>query len=185
MLYEEIRNLFRGYGHEPLFVEGSDPHQMHMKMADAVDVALAFNFQSIELAPTDATRLVPGTFVGVVAEPAAPVPRALLVLVYYAGFEGGGEGRIPWDLTPRSTMTRATIAHVAADAHSRTLTLRYAGREEDVRLGDDVPVVAMLGGGHTRLRPGEHVFVTATRQRDGALTAGRIYYGSEGYVPPL
>ena len=38
---EEIRDLFKGYGHEPLFVEGGDPKEMHVKMADALDVALA------------------------------------------------------------------------------------------------------------------------------------------------
>jgi len=38
---EEIRDLFRGYGHEPLFVEGDDPMTMHRIMADALDVALA------------------------------------------------------------------------------------------------------------------------------------------------
>ena len=38
---EEIRDLFRGYGHEPLFVEGDDPKAMHAQMADALDVALA------------------------------------------------------------------------------------------------------------------------------------------------
>ena len=40
MTDEEIRDLFRGYGHEPLFVEGDDPHAMHRLMADALDVAL-------------------------------------------------------------------------------------------------------------------------------------------------
>ena len=38
---EEVRHLFSGYGHEPLFVEGEDPKAMHRLMADAVDVALA------------------------------------------------------------------------------------------------------------------------------------------------
>lgn len=37
----EIRELFRGYGHEPLFVEGDDPKLMHRAMADALDVAFA------------------------------------------------------------------------------------------------------------------------------------------------
>ena len=40
MTDEEIRNLFLGYGYEPLFVEGNDPHVMHRLMADALDVAL-------------------------------------------------------------------------------------------------------------------------------------------------
>src|SRR6201987_3491303 len=38
---EEIRHLFTGYGYEPLFVEGEDPHLMHRQMADALDVVLA------------------------------------------------------------------------------------------------------------------------------------------------
>ncbi len=41
MADEEIRNLFIGYGYEPLFVEGDDPHLMHRLMADALDVVLA------------------------------------------------------------------------------------------------------------------------------------------------
>jgi xylulose-5-phosphate/fructose-6-phosphate phosphoketolase len=38
---DEIRDLFHGYGHEPLFVEGHDPALMHRTMADALDVAFA------------------------------------------------------------------------------------------------------------------------------------------------
>ena len=38
---KEIADLFRGYGHEPLFVAGDDPRLMHRLMADALDVALA------------------------------------------------------------------------------------------------------------------------------------------------
>src|SRR5216684_4507097 len=38
---EEIRHLFIGYGHEPLFVEGSDPATMHRLMADTLERALA------------------------------------------------------------------------------------------------------------------------------------------------
>src|SRR5215472_5114124 len=41
MADEEIRNLFIGYGYEPLFVEGDDPQVMHRLMSDAFDVVLA------------------------------------------------------------------------------------------------------------------------------------------------
>ena len=37
---EELRSLFEGYGHAPLFVEGSEPADMHRKMAAALDAAL-------------------------------------------------------------------------------------------------------------------------------------------------
>ena len=36
----EVRHLFLGYGHEPLFVEGSDPALMHRLMAETMEIAL-------------------------------------------------------------------------------------------------------------------------------------------------
>ncbi len=38
--HEELDNLLRGYGYEPLFVEGSDPLPMHQTMARALDEAI-------------------------------------------------------------------------------------------------------------------------------------------------
>ncbi|MBR1282900.1 phosphoketolase family protein [Bradyrhizobium sp. AUGA SZCCT0177] len=37
---DEIRQLFTGYGHEPLFVEGDDPKVMHRQMADVLKQAI-------------------------------------------------------------------------------------------------------------------------------------------------
>jgi xylulose-5-phosphate/fructose-6-phosphate phosphoketolase len=37
---EELRSLFVGYGHEPLFVEGHEPEAMHRKMAETLDQAV-------------------------------------------------------------------------------------------------------------------------------------------------
>lgn len=37
---DELTSLFKGYGHEPFFVEGSEPAEMHEKMARALDEAL-------------------------------------------------------------------------------------------------------------------------------------------------
>ncbi len=38
---EELAQLMRGYGHEPIFVSGSDPAEMHRDMSVAMDRALA------------------------------------------------------------------------------------------------------------------------------------------------
>src|SRR5579872_5426222 len=38
---EELRELFRGYGYEPFFVEGSDPPAMHQRLAATLDLVLA------------------------------------------------------------------------------------------------------------------------------------------------
>jgi xylulose-5-phosphate/fructose-6-phosphate phosphoketolase len=37
---EELRSLFVGYGHEPLFVEGHEPEAMHRRMAETLDRAV-------------------------------------------------------------------------------------------------------------------------------------------------
>ncbi|MCC6321465.1 MAG: phosphoketolase family protein [Phycisphaerales bacterium] len=39
--HEELDQLFRGYGYEPIFVEGHEPDDMHQKMAAALDAAVA------------------------------------------------------------------------------------------------------------------------------------------------
>src|SRR5712672_4837774 len=49
---DEIRNLFIGYGHEPLFVEGSDPKLMHRLMADTLQTALR-SIQAIQKTARD------------------------------------------------------------------------------------------------------------------------------------
>jgi xylulose-5-phosphate/fructose-6-phosphate phosphoketolase len=36
---EEVKHLFLGYGYEPLFVEGDEPHKMHRLMAGALEMA--------------------------------------------------------------------------------------------------------------------------------------------------
>ena len=38
--HDELFSLLRGYGHEPLAVEGDEPGKMHQQMAEAVDEAL-------------------------------------------------------------------------------------------------------------------------------------------------
>ncbi len=39
--HEELTDLMRGYGHEPFFVEGDDPMQVHQSLADTLDTVLA------------------------------------------------------------------------------------------------------------------------------------------------
>ncbi len=39
--HDELDSLFRGYGYEPYFVEGSEPFEMHQKMAATLDHVIA------------------------------------------------------------------------------------------------------------------------------------------------
>jgi xylulose-5-phosphate/fructose-6-phosphate phosphoketolase len=51
---EEVRHLFAGYGYEPLFVEGSEPHAMHRLMAATLETALD-RIRAIQQAARDRT----------------------------------------------------------------------------------------------------------------------------------
>ncbi len=50
--HDELEALFRGYGHEPIFVEGDDPALMHQRMAAALDQA----FEKIRACQAEARR---------------------------------------------------------------------------------------------------------------------------------
>lgn len=40
MSHDELSNLFKGYGYEPFFVEGSEPAKMHQRMAETLDTII-------------------------------------------------------------------------------------------------------------------------------------------------
>ncbi|XSC45347.1 phosphoketolase family protein [Bradyrhizobium sp. RDT10] len=52
---EEIRQLFAGYGHEPLFVEGDEPRLMHRQMAWVLDRAIE-SIHAIQRAARDGRK---------------------------------------------------------------------------------------------------------------------------------
>src|SRR3954471_8041633 len=56
--HDELESLFIGYGYTPYFVEGSDPAEMHAKMAETLDKAIAAirTIQQEARATGDATR---------------------------------------------------------------------------------------------------------------------------------
>ncbi|MGM4984424.1 phosphoketolase family protein [Rhizobiales bacterium] len=55
---EDLRHLFIGYGYEPFFVEGSDPHQMHQAMAATFEQV----FDRIRAIQAEARTGAPGNF---------------------------------------------------------------------------------------------------------------------------
>jgi hypothetical protein len=165
-----------------------DPPPLRVRLHDGSElvVALAFNFQSTELRAIGHDTLRAGANVGVIAAPAADgTLQAIAVLVYPADYAAAATREEPWDLAAHATMTFATLDAVDVRGGARALALADAGGTRTIVVADSAPVVAMQGSGHTVLAPGTHVFINATRQRDGTITAGRIYFGSGGFTPPL
>jgi hypothetical protein len=130
-----------------------------------------------------------GSYIGTAAMPQPDgTQRALEVLVFPAEARGTGEGHFPWDLEPRSTMTNATVADLAAAPASvrggQQLRLSYKGGEKTVIVPRDVPVVTFRPGTDALLVPGARVLVNA-QDRNGMPTAVRVLAGRNGFVPPM
>jgi len=151
-----------------------------------VPVRLADNYALMEVTRAKLTDVKVGDYVGAAAvRQADGTFRAQEVLIFPLFARGSREGHFPWDLTPDSTMTNATVAGIATQGSGRTLTLKHKGGEVLVVVPASAPVVT-FGIGHVdQLKPGAHIFMEATRLPDGTITTTSVLVGRGGLVPPM
>jgi hypothetical protein len=141
-----------------------------------------------ETAPVSALRratlaeLVPGTNLGVVAEPAGDGLRAVAVTLLPAS--ATRQFQSEWDLTPGSSMNNGAVAAVMERAEGQELTLTINGRGVPVRVDERTALVRPVPAAREDLRPGAAVFVNAVRAADGTLTATRVTVEKDGVAPP-
>jgi len=127
-----------------------------------------------------------GDFIGTAAVPGADGKlHAQEVLIFPEALRGAGEGHRPWDLTPDSTMTNATVAEVAEGAKGRLLKLKYKDGEKEIEVPMEAPIVTLAPGDPSLLQPGTTVFISAMKAADGTLSASRVTAGKDGVPPPM
>jgi hypothetical protein len=146
---------------------------------------IAENFSVSEVVPIEPAAIKPGSYIGTAAMPGADgALTALEVLVFPEAARGTGEGHVPWDLQPGSTMTNATVAEVTAVPQGRSMKLRYKDGEKTVTVPENVPVVTFNPGHKGMIVPGAKVLVTS-QVREGKPVAVRALVGKDGLVPPM
>jgi hypothetical protein len=127
-----------------------------------------------------------GDFIGSAAVPGTDGKlHAQEVVIFPEALRGTGEGYRPWDLTPDSTMTNATVAEVAEGAQGRLLKLKYKDGEKEIDVPAEAPIVTLASGDPSLLQPGTAVFITAMKAPDGTLAASRVIAGKDGVRPPM
>ena len=77
-------------------------------------------------------------------------------------------------------MTNATVADLVSQPSGRVMTLRYKDGEKKVVVPEGIPVVTFAPADASMLKSGAHVFLSAARQPDGALTTARVLVGKDG-----
>jgi hypothetical protein len=169
-------------------VERLDGDQLTVRSREGprVRIALAASYAVVAVTKAELAEVKAGTFVGTAARPQADgTLRAQEVLIFPESARGTGEGHYPWDLTPDSTMTNATVADVVQGVDGSLLRLMPKGREVRVLVPPDAPIVTLGPGDPSLLVPGAAVFLSASPQGDGSLSAARILVGKDGVIPPM
>jgi len=143
------------------------------------------NFSVSQVVAIEPAAIKPGSYIGTAAMPGADgALTALEVLVFPEAARGTGEGHVPWDLQPGSTMTNATVAEVTAAPQGRSMKLRYKDGEKTVMVPENVPIVTFNPGNKGMIVPGAKVLVTS-QVREGKPVAVRALVGKDGLVPPM
>ncbi len=112
--------------------------------------------------------------------------KALEIHIFPEPMRGTGEGHVPWDLIPNSTMTNATVAQMVKAVEGDVITLKYKGGEKKVVVVPQTRIVTFVSGDKSELVPGAKIFIAGARkQADGTLEAQSIAVGRDGLAPPM
>jgi Domain of unknown function (DUF5666) len=169
-------------------VESLDGQTLVVKSRDnqVLSIALSQDLQVSAVTKLDLSDIKSGDYVGSAAVRGTDGKlRAQEVLVFPEAARGSGEGHRPWDLTPDSTMTNATVAEVVDVAKGRLLKLKYKGGENEIEVPMEAPIVTIVPGDRSLLKPGTVVFIPATKSAEGNLAASRVVAGKDGVQPPM
>jgi hypothetical protein len=151
-----------------------------------VEVAVPEATRISSLRKSDVSAITPGTFIGTAAKPGPDGElRAIEVVVFPETARGTGEGHYAWDLGPGTTMTNATVTGAVESQSGRDINLSYKGGSVKVVVPPDAPVVTPVPATRSDLKPGAPVFLRASKDENGRLTANFVVVGKNGVAPPM
>ena len=189
-------------------VQSVTPSLLTVKSATGatIRVRLAPKVPVVGIVPSSRAQIKDNSFLGI-ASVTLPngTQQAREVVVFPEAARGTGEGSYPWDLpgtaAGHSKMTNGTVKRgkpsgsrmtngtVKRGSAGDALTLEFkngAGTgTQRLLLPPNIPIVTLVPGQPSLLKPGAHVFVIAKRGANGALSADRVMVGKNGLVPPM
>ena len=153
---------------------------------ETLSVRLADNLSVAAVEKRALTDIKAGDYIGVTALPQGEGAwRAVAVHIFPEAMRGTAEGHRAWDLLPESTMTNATVADTVSRVQGSVLTLKYKDGEKKIEVSPETPIVALVPGERSELKPGAKVVANATQAPDGSLQAARVTVSRNGVEPPM
>jgi hypothetical protein len=107
--------------------------------------------------------------------------RAVALYIFPEAQRGLAEGFRPWDLSPNSTMTNATVDDQIASVDGPVLTVKYKDGQQKVLVTPTTEITAVVKKSAADLKPGQKIFIPgAKKQDDGNLEAPNVAFGDYG-----
>ena len=169
-------------------VEKLDGQTLTVKSREGpqLTIVLAPNFTVSAVVKKNLTDIKAGDFVGAASTKGTDGKlHALEVLIFPEAMRGTGEGERPWDLTPDSLMTNATVSGITSAPQGQALKVTYKGGESEIIVAPNTPIVTFAPGDASLLKPGAAIITAATRKPDGTLSASRVTAEKDGVRPPM
>ena len=169
-------------------VEKLDGQTLTVKSREGqqLTIALAPNFTVSAVVKKSLADIKAGDFVGAASTKGTDGKlHALEVLIFPEAMRGTGEGERPWDLTPDSLMTNATVSGITSAPQGQALKVTYKGGESEIIVAPNTPIVTFAPGDASLLKPGAAIITAATKKPDGTLSASRVTAEKDGVRPPM
>ncbi|NBB10107.1 DUF5666 domain-containing protein [Pseudomonas sp. SLFW] len=162
-----------------------DVLKVHSNRNEDLQVKLTQDTQVRGVTLAQVADIKPGSYVGSAAVPQADgTLKALEVHVFPPEMAGTGDGHRAFDLGKDSTMTNGSVGDLV-NSNGRTITVNYKGGQKKIVIPDDVPIVNLVPGDRSLLKPGVKIIVQAQPAADGSLSALSISAGENGVTPPM
>jgi hypothetical protein len=166
---------------------------------DTVALTVPTDLRIMANATATLADIKPGDFVGSAADKGPDGKlHAEEVHIFPEAMRGTGEGHRPMGPDPNRSMTNGTVSAAPPDPEartmtngtvsaasgdsSRTITIQYDGGVQEIEVGPDVPIITLVVGDASLLKPGAEVSIVAV-QKDGGLVATRLTAEKDGVKP--
>lgn len=164
-------------------IESVNGQTLSVKSRDgmAMKVELAPNAPVGEVVKASLSDVKEGSYIAVTAMAEPDGSQKAIAIFIFPPNVHPGEGFHPWDYSPNSTMTNATVANQVTGADGQTLTVKYKDGEKKIIVSPSTIIVSSRKASAADLKAGQKVMVfAAKKQPDGTLLAPNISFGDYG-----